>query len=231
MVRAGAGADDAPSARILRDGLLMATLADLRTRIIAETNRDDLTDELATALDEVIARSIDYFGTQRFTFNEYRKPAVTVAADQYVTLPAGFRQIDYLSVTVGSNAYPLRMQSWEVIEEWNGYATTSGQPTDFSVQDGQLRLYPVPNIAYALTALGVAEVSPVLDYSDGASTNAWLVQGYDLIAARVRYLLYRDYFRDAEGAQIALGAMQEALSNLRNDVAKLLGTGRLRGSW
>jgi len=209
----------------------MATLDDLRARIIAETNRDDLTDELATALDEVIARSIDYFAVQRFSFNEYRQTGVTVADTQYVTLPTGVRMIDYLSVTVGANAYPLRMQSWDVIEEWNGYATTSGQPTDFSVQDGQVRLYPVPNIAYALTFLGVADVTPALDYDDGTSTNAWLTKGYDLIAARVRYILYRDYFRDAEGAQIALGAQQEALSDLRNEASKLLGTGRLRGSW
>lgn len=209
----------------------MATLADLKARIIAETNRDDLADDLATALDEVISRAIEFYAVQRFTFNEYRQTATTVANNQYVTLPAGTRMIDYLSVTVGSNAYPLRSQAWQVIEEWNGYATTSGQPTDYSVQTGQVRLYPVPNTAYPLTFLGVADVTPALDYSDGASTNAWLTDGYDLIAARVRYLLYRDYFRDAEGANIALGAEQESLSDLRNSVSQLLGTGRMRGSW
>jgi hypothetical protein len=89
----------------------------------------------------------------------------------------------------------------------------------------------VPNTAYPLTFLGVADVTPALDYSDGTSTNAWLTDGYDLLAARVRYLLYRDYFRDAEGANIALGAEQEALADLRNSVSQLLGTGRMRGSW
>jgi hypothetical protein len=209
----------------------MATLADLKARIIAETNRDDLADDLATALDEVISRAIEFYAVQRFTFNEYRQTATTVANNQYVTLPSGIRMIDYLSVTVGSNAYPLRPQAWQVIEEWNGYATTSGQPTDYSVQTGQVRLYPVPNTAYPLTFLGVADVTPALDYSDDTSTNAWLTDGYDLLAARVRYLLYRDYFRDAEGANIALGAEQEALADLRNSVAQLLGTGRMRGSW
>ena len=209
----------------------MATLDDLKTRIITETNRDDLTDDLATALDEVISRAIEFYAVQRFTFNEYRQTASTVASNQYVTLPSGVRMIDYLSVTVGANAYPLRPQAWQVIEEWNGYATTSGQPTDYSVQSGQVRLYPVPNIAYVLTFLGVYDVTPALDYSDGTSTNAWLTDGYDLIAARVRYLLYRDYFRDDAGASIALGAEQEALSDLRNSASKLLGTGRMRGSW
>jgi hypothetical protein len=89
----------------------MATLADLKARIIAETNRDDLADDLATALDEVISRAIEFYAVQRFTFNEYRQTATTVANNQYVTLPAGTRMIDYLSVTVGSNAYPLRPQA------------------------------------------------------------------------------------------------------------------------
>jgi len=207
----------------------MATLGDLKTRIKAETNRDDLDDELAAAFVEVIQRAIVYFESQRFTFNEAR--IVQTATGEYSPLPEGLKFIDTLSVQVGSNRYPLRMQSYEVIEEWNGYATSAGQPTDFSVSDGQVRLYPIPNTSYPLIFLGVREVTPALDYDDDSSTNAWLVQGYDLIASRVRYLLYRDYFRDDAGASTAFGAQQEALSDLRNEASLQIGTGRMRGSW
>lgn len=207
----------------------MATLGELKARIKAETNRDDLDDELATAFVEVIKRAIIYFETQRFTFNEVR--VVQNTAGEYNDLPIGLKFIDTLSVQVGSNRYPLRMQSYEVIEEWNGYATTAGQPTDFSVSDNQVRLYPIPNTVYPLIFLGVSEVTPPLDYDNDDSTNAWLVQGYDLIAARVRYLLYRDYFRDDAGASTAFGAQQEALADLRNEASLQIGTGRMRGSW
>ncbi len=209
----------------------MATLSELRARIISETNRDDLEDDLAGALDMCIQRAVDFHATSRFFFNETRVTSVTVANDQYVTLPEGLRFIDQLSVTVGSNSYPLRMQSYEVIEVWNGYATTSGQPTDFSVSQNEVRLYPVPNTAYPLIFLGVADVTPPLDYDDGTSTNAWLTYGYDLIAARVRYLLYRDYFKDDPQSNIALGAEQEALADLRMQASRQIGTGRMRGSW
>lgn len=209
----------------------MATLADLRSRIIAETNRDDLEDELSGALDMCIQRAIDFHATSRFFFNEARLTAVTVADNQYVALPAGLRFIDQLSVTVGSNSYPMRMQSYEVIETWNGYATSAGQPTDFSVSQGQVRLYPLPNTVYPLIFLGVSDVTPPLDYDVPESTNAWLTYGYDLIAARVRYLLYRDYFKDDNQANIALGSEQEALADLRMQASRLLGTGRMRGSW
>lgn len=217
----------------------MATLAQLRDRVIRETNRDDLLDASgssetgadAGSLDLCIQQAIKYFETQRFTFNEARIVTPSVASSEYVDLPAGLKFIDILSVEIGSNRYPLRMQSYEVIEEWNGYATSAGQPTDFSVSNGVVRLYPIPNSAYPLIFLGVREVSPALDYDAPASTNAWLVQGYDLITARTKYLLYRDYFRDDVGASMSLGAQEEALSELRNEASRQIGTGRFRGSW
>lgn len=209
----------------------MATLGDLKARVKAETNRDDLDDELAVAFVEVIQRAITYYETMRFTFTESRTVSTTAANDEYVAVPSGLQVIDQLSVQVGSNRYPLRVQAYQTIEEWNGYATTSGQPTDYAVSQDQIRLYPIPNTAYPLVFLGLKTVSPALDYDDDTSTNAWLVQGYDLIAARVRYLLYRDYFRDDQGASIALGAEQEALADLRKSASLLLGTGRMRGSW
>lgn len=209
----------------------MATLGDLKARVKAETNRDDLDDELATALTEVIQQAIKYYETSRFTFTESRTVSTTLSNDEYVAVPDGLQVIDQLSVQVGSNRYPLRVQAYQTIEEWNGYATTSGQPTDYAVSQGQIRLYPIPNTAYPLIFLGIKTVTPALDYANDTSTNAWLVQGYDLIAARVRYLLYRDYFRDDQGASIALGAEQEALADLRKSASLLLGTGRMRGSW
>ena len=38
----------------------MATLGDLKARIIAETNRDDLLDDLAEALEQVINQAIEF---------------------------------------------------------------------------------------------------------------------------------------------------------------------------
>ena len=48
----------------------MATLGDLKQRIIDETNRDDLQDELASALNRVIADAIDFYQAERWVFDE-----------------------------------------------------------------------------------------------------------------------------------------------------------------
>lgn len=217
----------------------MATLGELKDRIIRETNRDDLTDATpadstaasAETLNLVIQRAIEYYADVRFWFTEQRKTTVTVGGNEYVTLPAGYRQIDLLEVTVGTNRYPLRMQSYDVLEQWLGYGPTNGQPTDFSISGDQVRLYPAPNIAYTLTFLGLFDVLPALDYTLDASTNAWTTYGEDLITARARYLLMRDYFRDDQGAAIASIAEGEAKTNLLAGTAKRISTGRPRPSW
>lgn len=218
----------------------MATLGELKARIAREANREDLLDAPSSSdptavstdtLDLVISRSIEYYAESRFFFNEDRKTNTTTASNEYVNLPDGFRILDQLSVTVGGNRYPLRMQPYEVIETWLGYAVTAGQPTDFSISEGQARLYPLPNIAYTLTWLGIFDVAPALDYADDSSTNSWTTHGEDLIAARSVYLLCRDYFRDPDRAALASGAEKEALDNLKGNTARRVGTGRFRPSW
>lgn len=216
----------------------MATLGELRSRIVLECVRDDLTDAPssdATAastdtLDNAIKRAIEFYADQRFFFNEDRVVTATVAANEYVTLPTGLRFLDTLSVTVGSNRYPLHMRSYEVLERWLGYGPTNGQPTDFTISDTQARLYPAPNIVYPLTWMGVFDV-PALDYADDSSSNAWTTYGEDLIAARSKMTLMRDVFRDAEGAALAGVAEQQALTSLRSGTYRKLSVGAVRASW
>lgn len=216
----------------------MATLGQLRSRIVLECVRDDLTDAPSSdptavssdTLDQAIQRAIEYYADKRFFFNEDRVVTATVAANEYVTLPEGLRFLDMLSVTVGSNRYPLHMRSYEVLERWLGYGPTNGQPTDFTISDTQARLYPAPNIVYPLTWMGVFDV-PALDYTDALSTNAWTTYGEDLIAARAKMTLMRDVFRDAEGAALAGVAEQQALESLRGNTTRKIGTGSMRASW
>lgn len=216
----------------------MATLGELRSRIVLECVRDDLTDAPSSdptavstsTLDAAIRQAIDYYADKRFWFNESRVTNSTTAGNEYVTLPSGLRFLDMLSVTVGSNRYPLKMQDYAVIEQWLGYGPTNGQPTDFSISGTQARLYPAPNIVYTLTWLGIFDVT-ALDYTNANSTNAWTTYGEDLIAARARMLLMRDNFRDPEGATLAGLAEKQALDNLRGWTARRIGTGRVRASW
>jgi len=215
----------------------MATLQDLRDRVIRETNREELLDAPNTdptaansdTLDQCIQRAIEFYANERFSFNEATQTTDTAIGSENVAYPDGLRFIDSLSVNVGGNRYDLIVRDYTTIDTWLGYGPTAGQPTDYAVTTGLIQIYPVPTQVYTLTILGVVDLP--LDYNDPMSSNAWTNEAQDLISARTRFLLQRDYFRDVEGATLAGGAEQQALTSLRGKTTRKLGTGRLRGSW
>jgi len=212
----------------------MATYADLQARIIRETNRDDLNDTLALSLTQAIQDSIQFYADQRFWFNEQIATSVTVLNNEYVSLPTGvnFRKLDRFAITIGATQYPLRPQSLVTIEDWAKAIQTQGQPTDYAVAGyadiPTYRLWPRPNAVFPLTWVGVVDLGTLSAETD---TNSWCTYGAALIVARAKMLLYRDQFRDTEGAQIAANAEAQQLSTLKVETARRLGTGHMRSSW
>ncbi len=207
----------------------MATLGELKTRIITETNRDDLEDDLASSLTLCIQRAIEHYADSRYWFNELRTTSTAAQGAEYINIPATLKIVDHLRIIVGGVRYPLRKLQMDQVEELYSVPLT-GQPTDWAEYLGQARLWPTPNIAYTMIWEGIADVTP-LDYNDDNSSNYWTNEGYDLIDARARFLLYRDYFRDPEGMQIAKAAEVEAEGRLKGQSNRLIGTGRLQPSW
>jgi len=205
----------------------MATLGDLKARVIRETNRDDLADDLADALSYAITSAIDFYSTQRWDFNEARTVDTMLSGEEYTTLPTGTRILDELYLIIGGVRYRLTKQEMDYIEGLYSVPMI-GQPTDYAVFQGQVRVWPTPNRNYSVIWLTI-EDQPAL--TDDSSSNAWTTEGYDLIAARTRYLLYRDQFRDSAGAAVAYAAEQEAYGNLKGTTNRLIGTGRMRASW
>jgi hypothetical protein len=211
----------------------MATLADIQTRITTETNRDDLADTLATSLTTILQSSIDYYAAERFWFNETIATAPCVIGDQYLTIPTGLRVLDKLFLIVGGIRYPMTKR--ELVDIETLYSTPiSGQPTDYAFYQTSIRVWPTPNVAYSTIWLGVADVTPAIDYAVTTSTNAWLVQGYDLITARAKIILYRDYLSAlVTDPRLSLAMVQEkvAYDRLKAETNRRLSTGRMRASW
>lgn len=219
----------------------MATLGDLKDRIVRETNRDDLVDALpsdataasAQTLTLVINQSIQFYSNERFWFNEQIDPispatSATVVGQNYVNIPDGVEFFDRLSIQVGGSRYTLNrveLTDWDRVA---GYVTSQGQPIIYAVMGNTVKLWPTPSAIYNLVWVVVADQTPLVDDSD---TNAWTTFAQDLIAYRSRYLLMRDYFRDVAGAQIAKAAELEALTNLRTLTAQKIAVGSLRSNW
>jgi hypothetical protein len=204
------------------------TLGGLRTRIISESNRDDLEDELADALDQVIADAIEYYAAERWWWNEARATSTTTAANEYTNRPTGARIIDVPFLLIGGVRYDINKRSMEWIE---GMYTTplSGQPTDYCEFGAQVRWWPTPNDAYTIVWLDIADAT-ALDYSSAASTNVWTVNAAPLLSARARMTLFRDYFKADADYGRAEAAERQWYGRLKGETNRRLGTGRLRPS-
>lgn len=211
----------------------MANLGDLKQRIITETTRDDLVDDLAPSLNLIIAKCIDQYAATRFWFNEQRASNYMTAGQQFQPFPPGFRFVDQLNIVIGGMTWELRKRSYTDLESL--YAIPQqGQPTDWAYFNDQCWVWPAPTSGFQLIVLGVADVLPPLDYNDDTSANHWTNAGQDLITAASKKRLYRDYLSAMETdprLQLAGAQEKEAYERLQAESNRRLATGQVRPGW
>ena len=193
----------------------MATLADIKTRIITETARDDLEDDLAAQLLTHIQRACEHYGAHRFWFNAAVMTFSTEAGAPVAELPLSLRRIDRL--TIPAQRINLREVILPELDDMESIG--AGVPELYAYQGDSVRLSPVPSAIYTMQAYGVARINaPAID----TDASAWTNEAQDLIVNHAKMTLYRDQFRDAQGAQMAMGATQDALNRLRRETAERL---------
>lgn len=193
----------------------MATLADLKTRIIAEMVRDDLSDDLAAQLLIHIQRACEYYSDVKFWFNTAIATTVTVAGTATVNVPAALRRVDRVTIP----AYDTDLI--EVTLADLGIDTVQSVPRGYAYYNDALKLYPIPDAVYTLEMTGLAQIdAPAVD----GDSSVWTDEAQDLIVARTKMTLYRGQFRDPEGTQLAIAETQEVFSKLQRETAKRLET-------
>lgn len=186
------------------------TLAALYTRIILETNRDDMgaSGALEQAKVDAVARAVEFYSDQEFWFNRKSGTTVTIASTATAVMVTGMR----IPLVVSISALPLAKVDLETIQ----YRTETGQPTHWAENEGAIQLWPIPDAVYTLSVQGIAEIAVPASASD----NEWTTTAVDLIDAAARKILYRDYLRDTEGAALAKIAEDEALGKLLRETRR-----------
>lgn len=193
----------------------MTTLADIKTRIIAETSRDDLSDTLADQLLIHIQRACEFYADEKFWFNSAIASAVTVAGTATVNVPSSMRRVDRVSIP----AYYTDLV--EVTLGDLAIDTTQSIPRGYAYYNDALKFYPIPDAVYTLELQGLAQIdAPAVD----GDTSVWTNEAQDLIVGRSKMTLYRGQFRDPEGTQLAIAETQEAFGKLKRETAKRLET-------
>lgn len=195
----------------------MATLGDIKARIITEMSRDDLSDDLAGQLSTHIMRAIEYYSDTQFWFNAGFASVSTAIGSATVAIPAGIRRVDRVllpaqQVELIEKTYPLIV---------NAHSTAPARPEFYAYYNDSLWLSPVPAAVYSLSVYGIAQIAQPA--GDSGST-VWTNEAQDLIVNHTKMTLSRDQFRDPEGTQLAMGATQDALKRLRRETARRLST-------
>jgi hypothetical protein len=202
------------------------TYQDLQNRIAGELLRTDLTSQIQTA----IARAIEKYAERRFWFNEEVVAGVCTPGGQYVTYPTGLRIEDAVFIDYnasGPPGYPLLKKSAATIEGYYQAVATQTQPSLYCTLNGQIRLYPTPNLAYPLSFVGVFDQPALANPTD---SNAWTTTGQDLIVAEAKRMIDRDILRDIEAAQLDGQAVKEALDKLIGETTRRTASGRIKPS-
>jgi hypothetical protein len=193
----------------------MSTYLEMQTRIADELDRTDLTGQIQKAIQTAIA----FYERKRFWFNEARSITFnTVDGQEFYTsadqsdIP-NLLTIDFVKLTIsGSDKVNLDRSSYQELEYWSSnLSTDEGQPTAYAYYAKQLRLYPIPDAAYAVRVSGVFSLATLSADSD---TNAWMTDAEALIRTRAKREILTHVIRDLEAAGVMNQVEQEQLKSL-----------------
>lgn len=192
----------------------MATLADLKARIVADMDYDAMAPggDMEALLVAHINRAIRHYSGQNWWFLTKTVTTPTVSGQDYVARPATVGQIRRISIP--ALGYDLEQDDLTCIESYDEPATQTGQPYAWAEGDDgtEIRLWPTPNAVFTLKIVGTRVFS---ELAADVDSNVWTNEAADVVAAHAQMTLYRDVLVDPREAnasralELALDAMRE----------------------
>jgi hypothetical protein len=199
----------------------MSDYGTMQSRIADELIRSDLTTQIARA----IQSAIRHYSRERFYFNEAQWTSPTVASQRMYAVPSDLVDVDMIKIRVQGFDYELLRRDWNYLENVDTSPTYTGQPTDWAYFANQFRLYPVPDAVYTLTLSGLSTLEALSESDD---TNAWMVEGEELIRARAKWDLCTSVLMDPASASLMKAIELDALGSLKGRSNVRLSMGRVR---
>lgn len=207
----------------------MTTYATMRSRI-----EDEIYDAtITTQVNSAILDAIKFYERKPFWFNQTTISWPTVASQELygvaddADIPNVITFLEPIKLTAGSYQHDVDAVPHEwITRRQNG--TTTAQPYAYSYFNLNVRLYPIPDQVYTVTAYVHYKLTAL---SADADTNAWTVDAEELIRTRAKRQLALHKLWDAEMYARLQPAEVEALNALQAETARRLPAKRLRSDY
>lgn len=165
------------------------------SRIRTDLNRGSAHDN---RIRQAIIDALRFYRASRFGWNQKRAETLIQNGDEFLDLPPDWIEVDFLSLEDDNTRDPLNERTYDWIEERTRSRDQTGRPTDYAIQNRQLRFYPAPDRSYSLVMSLLYELQNVsISASDGA-TNAWMSEGEELIRKHAMADLLVNYIKGDE---------------------------------
>jgi hypothetical protein len=209
----------------------MTTRAIMIAEIESDTERSD-----TTAITSKINAAIRHYQPRRLFFNESRSITFnTVASTDTYRFGAGleitteFYRIDGAWITIAAeDVRELERRNYADLEGTADNNTDTGEPSDYAFINKAIRLWRNPGAIYSVRLMGHIKVAAPA--SDAEASNAWMVEGYDLIMSRAKAELYAHRWEDPGNAQLMRVAEMDALSRLQSASMDMVENGYLEST-
>lgn len=195
---------------------------------------DDTTGEYQAQISGSILGAIRYCEREPYYFNETRDETfVTVNgqewydADDNSNIPTLKRIVAVYSEDSAGQRTELRRYTPEEIELLTDNSAATGEPYAYTYFGQRIRLYPIPSTpVYTIRLqLGPYRLAKIASTED---TNAWIIEAYDLIKARAKYILGKDILKDAVLAVEALNDYEDQRRQLTAETSRRNGSGFIK---
>lgn len=189
----------------------MATLADLRTTILDDLNRSDMT----AAAEAAIKAAADHYGSERWWFNERRAHLAITPSNSYYGLTlddqsAQILEVDSVLINVGGNVYTVNPAGPIEMDKMFTSVIT-GAPAYYTIYGQQMRFFPTPDITYTASMT----YQYLLPEMTSTSSTVWVNELKELVRYRSQWDLYTNKLHNAERAAIAKQSEMETYRQLR----------------
>lgn len=206
----------------------MASYLDMQTRIADEL---DLGSTMTAQIKKAILSAVAHYERKTFYFSETSFTFSTVAGQEYYGTAAAAAiatspKIEILWGLYNGLRFDLTKRSFKYISQISVVPSTSRSMSfEWAYRARQIRLYPIPDNVYTLTAVSIPRLTSL---SADGDTNAWTEDAEELIRSHAKIDLIVNTIRgsDMEAEVISLKAQErDAKTALYGENASRAATG------